>query len=297
MPKWDPSSQAGELRRREAELQDQVDSAAAAHKVARQLLLGHARGPLRKAERLSPQTREVWLAPPPGKEEVTVRAAGSRAKAGTKEEQLFTVEITCQATSAKAFFAGARTFAVMLPLGSNVGTLRHILDKDLPAKSRVMVQGREHPLQDAEEVPARVTVSEFVGKQELYLRFSRAQCSRVLEMMKVVLEAPEVQSKLDEMQATHGGSEYKHRLYLSQLLMAEVYPSVMQMFSLPCSKADSLRLIPASLTYVQDHLDLLEQQLEVELLMRNQQSVLGCYHAIDQFRARGRGAPSGDDAV
>merc|ERR1719188_1107901 len=86
--------------------------------------------------------------------------------------------------------------------------------------------------------------------------------------MKVFLAQPEVQKKLDELFADEESDKFKRTLHLSQFLMAELYPHIIRHWRIPVSKAAGLQLVPRMLWRVGSHVDLMEQQLQVETLMK-----------------------------
>mmetsp|Transcript_75339 Transcript_75339/g.228324 ORF Transcript_75339/g.228324 Transcript_75339/m.228324 type:complete len:248 (-) Transcript_75339:306-1049(-) len=238
---------------------------------------------MRGGDRIPPRATDLWLARPG---EGAEPEEPCEAAAEAPDEALFTVEVSCQTASAKKYFSSSRTLKAMLPMGADVRCLREVLGGDLPATARVLLEGREHPLQDTEPLPAKVTVTEFTGKRPLYVRFSRSQCARVLDIMRVHLEKPDVQAQLDEMEAKAKGDEFKHKMHLSELLMCDVYPAILRKYGLPCNKAEGLMLVPSAMGETSCHLELLELQLEVERLMRNKTSVNWVLHQIAETRAR-----------
>merc|ERR1712061_232775 len=119
--------------------------------------------------------------------------------------------------------------------------------------------GRERALQDTEELPAMLTVTDFNAKRGTYCCFSRSQCARVLDMLKSHLEKPEVQSELDEMEKEAQGDNNKLRVLLSKVLMEDAYPPIIKLYGIKINKAQALTSIPAAMVEVSRHLDLLEQ--------------------------------------
>jgi len=237
----------------------------------RELLLKRAKFSMRNLDRIPLSTTELWLAlegqgAEPERVDETVpehmASGGERTDA-----KLLTVEVTCQATSAKQFTS--KIIQVMMPLGSDVGTLRAILDKDLPQTAQILEPGKEHALRDNDPAPQKVVVTEFKGRRQMYLRFTRQQCARVLDMLRTVFERTEIQAKLDELEREAMGDQNKQRLLLSEVLMQEAYPDIMRLFNVPCTKPQSLFLLPSAMYEVDRHLDLLELHAKVEHIMRN----------------------------
>merc|ERR1712187_363418 len=112
-------------------------------------------------------------------------------------------------------------------------------------------------------------VTEFTGKKPLYCNFNRSQCARVLDMLKSYLEKPDVQKELDQMEKEANGDNYKLKVLISKLLMEEAYPPIIKHYGIKANKAMALSVLPQAMGEVSRHLDLLEQRLIVETLMRN----------------------------
>jgi len=242
-------------------------------------------------DRISLRTRDLWVVPVS-----MVEDEEDDVDLGFDQSTML-VEITVQTTNAKSYLQVGNSIQARLPLGSNVRGLRALLKKDLPDRARVLEhrQGKGLvPLQDDEQIPTQVTVTEFKGRQAHYIQFTGEMCRFALSAMKTSLKRKSVQKMLEEMrkecqQKSGDGSEavdMEYRGRLSHLLLNEIYPPLFKYFGLPPGSA-GMRCWLDNMGMVSSSLQLAELWYEVETLMQNAMNMSQAKAAIDRLRSEG----------
>lgn len=253
---------------------------------------------LRGTDRLGPRVEEVWVLPPEqaaaaglstGEETWEEEDKVASAAAEEESKKFFITRVTCQSSTVKKFFTTKQSFGVYLPKGATVSELRWVLGRHLPAEARVLCQrqGRDiQVMQETDQVPEEISVSDFRGPRSFYMRFSHKQCAIVLRFMRSFFKNPENQKRLDEFEASAKGSGHDYRAQLVQLLAHEVYPRIYQKLHVPVmDDLDGPKLMLEAMSNVSGStLEVVELWLEVELLMRNQASAQSALAAVQFFR-------------
>ncbi|CAE7941529.1 unnamed protein product, partial [Symbiodinium necroappetens] len=197
--------------------------------------------------------------------------------------------VTCQSSTVKKFFAAKQSFGVWLRKGATVVDLRWVLGRHLPAEARVLWQreGRDiQALQETDQVPDEVVVSDFRGSRSFYMRFTNKQCAIVLRFMRSFFRNPENQKRLDDFESTAKGTGHDYRAQLVQLLAHEVYPRIYQKFHVPVmDDLDGPKLMLEAMSNVSSsNLQVCELWMEVEMLMRNKASAQQALSAVMYFK-------------
>ncbi|CAE7949618.1 unnamed protein product, partial [Symbiodinium sp. KB8] len=261
-------------------------------------LLKAAQAPVRGAARLGPRTSEVWVLSPEAAaaagykvgEETWEDDDKEACEAAEEESQLsFVTRVTCQSSTVKKFFAAKQSFGVWLRKGATVVDLRWVLGRHLPAEARVLWQreGRDiQALQETDQVPDEVVVSDFRGSRSFYMRFTNKQCAIVLRFMRSFFRNPENQKRLDDFESTAKGTGHDYRAQLVQLLAHEVYPRIYQKFHVPVmDDLDGPKLMLEAMSNVSSsNLQVCELWMEVEMLMRNKASAQQALSAVMYFK-------------
>lgn len=254
----------------------------------RDLMLQRVKLAMRKTDRVPLTIRELWLAEP-GEAEAEAADVKALDLAGVlkteekKEEiKMNIIEVAIRATSAKAFLNEKRSFQVMLPEKADVGMLRYVVGPDLPSTARFFADGeeREYQLQEKEQVPPKITTTEFKGKRAFYTYFTKEQCAANLKMLKAFFVRADTQQKLNKMER-ECTSDTSWRIGLSTLLMTEAYPAMFRHYGAELEGVESVWCVLAAMREVSGDLELLEQQFEVECLMRNKASA---HIALNQIK-------------
>lgn len=146
----------------------------------------------------------------------------------------FVVTITCEKGLKR--FAGIKdAISARVQQGATVAKLRDVLWPDIPDKAYVYAE-RPTPayewmqekglieLDELDELPRRVTISEFTGKHSFYALLVDDECMCVMQCLRAYFKTPEVQQRLDALQASSGENEGLYRAEMGGLLYSEVYP-------------------------------------------------------------------------
>jgi len=259
---------------------------------------------MRSSDRIGLLTEELWLLPPGTAEDVEEELAYPDADGDIEweDEGLINIQLTCQKSRLKHFLSDNPTVTVRLPVGSTVGLLRtHLTLSDdmfrkapaLPPDARILqeIPGKgNRVLSDADVLPeGGVTVSDFNGRKDFYVRLSKDQCYSVLQMLRAFWQKEENQRKLDGISRTAAARKTSperqstYRGLLADLLMKEAYPAIIRRYGLPQDGTGGHAILEA-MAEVPSSLETLELQLQVEGLMRNVQSTLVLLPQVNGMR-------------
>merc|ERR1711879_1063181 len=87
-------------------------------------------------------------------------------------------------------------------------------------------------LEELQDVPDKVYISEFSGVVTADMIIRKAQVIEMQNLMKVLLQKEEVQKRLSECQRMSSMDEKKYRMLLFNVLTEQLFPSMAQHFGL-----------------------------------------------------------------
>jgi len=241
-------------------------------------LLEQAKRPMHNQDRIGLRTSELWVAPPDPNAKYE-----EPEEAYEDDDDLLTVQVTCQKSNVKQFFTASHGFTVRMALGATVATLREVLGMYLPKTAKVLAERQGKglvTLQEGDRLPEEVTVSEFKGNRGLYMLFSKKQCAIALSMQVAYFSQPHIQQLIDMIEhASHGNETLEYRAALVKLLSDEVYPQILKRFNVP-EKEMSPKFFVDAMSIVSSDAELSELWLQVETLMRNRQGIESAINAV-----------------
>lgn len=252
----------------------------------RRLVLARVKSALRAEDRIPLMATNLWVASPEDAEAEKKSVKALQLDEGLEgfDEEVFVAEMTVQATSSKSFFRD-RTVQVLLPARADIGTLREYCGQAMPPTARLLAAdcepGAERPLKDSDLVPPKLVVTEFLGRLTFFARFSCAQCSKNLSMLKAFFLRAEAQRQLDAFDKEAAGNDKAYRMKLSEILMTEAYPAVFRHYDVEIEGPNSLMALTTGMGRVGEMAQLRLQQLEVEALMRNKGTVFEILNSGD----------------
>eukprot|EP00747_Dinoflagellata_sp_TGD_P059838 gnl/TRDRNA2_/TRDRNA2_151748_c1_seq2.p1 gnl/TRDRNA2_/TRDRNA2_151748_c1~~gnl/TRDRNA2_/TRDRNA2_151748_c1_seq2.p1 ORF type:complete len:381 (-),score=74.79 gnl/TRDRNA2_/TRDRNA2_151748_c1_seq2:8-979(-) len=259
-------------------------------------LLEQSKRPMRPKDRIGLRTTELWVLP----SEESAVSSGDEDD-GLEPERFMTVSATCQQSSVKDFSSFASAFRVMLLEGAKVAEMRRVLNRIrpfLPAKANIFAEkagGRQVTLQDTDELPEKVTVSEFKGKSTFYTEFTKRQTISIFRRLRSYLKKPERQEQLSDFrtQCTGKSGEFNtaaYKSFLAKILSTDAYPDILFRVGVPQEELqNSLSLVIESMVW-QTEDGICDMWFECEVLMRNQDNALGAYRLMKKYQME-RGRP------
>jgi len=252
-------------------------------------LLEQARQPMLAWDRIGLRTTELWLRPC---EATHQEAVPDDAEA---PEEFFIVNVTCQKSSVKKFFSTQGAVQVRVPVGSDVGMMRHVIGRHLPANAKVMAERGSEGLvllKDSDLTPSEVVFSDFKGQQSYYALFTPRENRIAMRMLKAFLCQPEILKRVAEIEEEVQGNNGRHALVLCELLGKAGYPPILRHFGMPEDSA-VLQTTMHAMRLMHEDWEATRLWLETEVLMRNPVKIKAGYDALELFHlAVGQEAPS-----
>lgn len=227
---------------------------------------------------------ELLPAKAPAAEPTPEAAPEAAPAAQSAPEVYFDFRITCLKPKEGSVFD---SFHITLPDSATVGTLRAALGEGLPRKVEVCeLDGMGFKvLKDDDAMPAWVTVEEINWAINMDMVLTMNQCKEAQEMMMVTLKSPKIQKKLDELEAQANKVETKYRILLTKMLHSEVYPAIVDHFSLPTGVKGTQMLL-GSIPMKSDF-GMIQNWLELEKLMRNKANIKRAEETLAGMIAQG----------
>eukprot|EP00415_Alexandrium_ostenfeldii_P002735 UN2735 len=162
--------------------------------------------------------------------------------------------------------------------GSSVSILRETLGPDLPPGAKVMAERADRglfTLREDEPCPSMVTLTDFKGKRNFYVIFTKRQVVKSFHMIKAFFSKPENQLKLDKIQNETFGDLMRYNITLCKLLADEVYPPILRAFRIPEEQA--LHVFMAAMANAAIDYECTSLWHETELLMRNRGKIIDSF--------------------
>lgn len=176
-------------------------------------------------------------------------------------------------------------FHVTLPVNSKVACMRAALQGALPAGADILgesADGAVTALRHDDILPEQVVLTDFVGCVTHEMVLTVDQVAVAQHMFLYFLKSPDVQQQIASFEAHAGGVEFKFRMQLANLLMKELYPSLLEYFGL--SEVTSAQDVLIQVCTLQcNTLPLLEKSLEISSIMKNSPMIWKVCWAIDEL--------------
>lgn len=153
---------------------------------------------------------------------------------------------------------------------TTVAELRKMLQGFLPPRAPVL-SATLQPLLDDSIVPESVFVSEVTTAIKPKDVLTPDQVKVAQHMMMKKWREPDMQAQLDELEITTAGNQRKYASQASQIALREVYPDICDCFGIRHDRSVDVGL--AIQHHAQADIEIVENWLKLETLMRNQEKI------------------------